>query len=176
MLPLLCPRERVGFQSRAGGRHLDRPFCGAAELDDALRQEIHSVLGRIDHLVEQLVQADKARPLDIPMRLLGLVHEVNAVGKSRVEDLNDLSSRVCRQIILCLVHLGFLPFFNPSSLCIGLYGTCTTWPVSRAWRTPVEPGLVMHASGTIGAATVLSLLPSEAVCTEQGLKHVPRQG
>src|SRR5437870_10955165 len=84
---------------------------------------------------------DKAWPLDIPMRLLGLVHEVNAVGEPCVEDLDHLSTRVCRQLILCLVHLGFLPFFNPSSLCMGLYGTSTTWPVSSAWRTSVEPGL-----------------------------------
>src|SRR5262245_61955201 len=139
MVALLHQRERVGFQTRARRRHLDRPLRGATQLDDAFREQIHGVLGGIDHLVEQLVQRDKARPLDIPVRLLGLVHEVNAVGAPRVEDLDHLSTRLGLQIILCLVHLGFLPFFNPPSLCMGLYGTSTTWPVSSAWHTSGEP-------------------------------------
>jgi len=54
------------------------------------------------------------------MRRLGVVHAVNAVGKSRVEDRNDLRTRVCRrQIMLRLVHLGFLPSCSPPSLGLG---------------------------------------------------------
>ena len=91
---------------------LDRALCSAAPLDDALRQQIHVVLGRVDHLVEQFVQCNKARALDIPMCLLGLVHEVNAVGEPCVEDHDGIGTRVCRQIILRLVHIGFLPACN----------------------------------------------------------------
>jgi len=47
------------------------------------------------------------------MRLLGLVHEVNAVGEPGIEDLNHIGTRLCRQFILRLVHLGFLPAYDP---------------------------------------------------------------
>src|SRR5262245_43708165 len=89
-------------------------------------------------------------------RLSNVVHEVNAVGEPCVEDLDHLGTRVCRQIILGLVHLGFLLCFIPSPPGPGLARTLL---VSRAWVQPVEPGLVMHASGT-SRAVIVALLQS----------------
>jgi hypothetical protein len=53
-------------------------------LDDPLREQIHVLLCRIDNLVKQLVERNETWTLDIPMRLLGLMHEVDTVGKSCV--------------------------------------------------------------------------------------------
>src|SRR5882724_12740860 len=93
MVPLLRERERVGFQSRARGRHLDRPLRRAAQLDDPLREQIHVLLCRIDKLAEQLVEGNEVRTLDIPMCLLGLMLEIDTVGESRVQNRDDLSPR-----------------------------------------------------------------------------------
>jgi hypothetical protein len=48
----------------------------------------------------------------MPMRLRGLVHEVHAVGEPCVEDHDDIGTRVCRQIMLRLVYMGFFPMDN----------------------------------------------------------------
>jgi hypothetical protein len=103
---LLRQRQRVCFQPRACSRHLDRALRRPTHLDDALGQEIHGVLSRIDHFIEEFVQGNETRPLDMSMRLLGLVHEVNAVGEPRVAEANHVGTGLGWQIILRLVHVG----------------------------------------------------------------------
>jgi hypothetical protein len=53
-------------------------------LDDPLREPIHALLYRIDSLVKEFVQRNDVRVFDIPMHLLGLMHEVDTVGESRL--------------------------------------------------------------------------------------------
>src|SRR5262249_22322122 len=55
------------------------------------------------------VERHEARPLDVPMRLLGLVHEVDTVSKSRVQDDDDIRTGHGWKIILRGVH-AFSPF------------------------------------------------------------------
>ena len=52
------------------------------------------------------------------MRLLVLMHKVDTVGESRVQDHDHIDTRVCRKIILQLVHMGFLPLCNPPRHCM----------------------------------------------------------
>jgi len=66
---------------------LSQALRRAAELDDPLRERIHVCFCRIDHRIEQCVQRNEARPFDIPIRLLGLLHEVDTVRESRVQAL-----------------------------------------------------------------------------------------
>jgi hypothetical protein len=99
-------RQRVCLQPRACSRHLDRALRRATHLDDALRQEIHGVLRRIDHRIEACVQGHATRPLDMPMRRRGLVHAVHAVGEPRVADAHHVGTGWGWQLMLRLVHVG----------------------------------------------------------------------
>src|SRR5207247_1940881 len=86
------------------------PKCRrATHLDEALRGEIYTGLGRIDHLIAACVQCHATRTLAMPMRRLGVVHEVHAVGEPRVAAHDHVSTRGCRKIMPRLVHMGFLP-------------------------------------------------------------------
>ena len=57
----------------------------AAKLHDAFGNLVHIILDRFGDLVEQLMQADKARPFHIPMRLLHLHLQIHGVGQPLVQ-------------------------------------------------------------------------------------------
>ena len=71
--------------------HPGRPLGYAAELHRPLGDVVHVVLHLLVDLVEQLVQGDEVRPLDVPVGLLGLRLQVDAVGQPRVEQLDHLA-------------------------------------------------------------------------------------
>jgi transposase-like protein len=58
----------------------------------------------IDDLVEEFVQRDEAGSLHIPMRLLGLMHQVNGVGESRIQECAYRRAGLFGNIIFRLVH------------------------------------------------------------------------
>jgi hypothetical protein len=58
-------------------RGLNRAFGDTAECRDPLGEQIDKFFGGLGHLVEELVERDEVRPLDVPMGLLGLPLEVD---------------------------------------------------------------------------------------------------
>ena len=55
-----------------------------------------------------VVQRDEVRPLDVPVRLLDLRLEVDAVGQPRVEQFDRLDAGRLVQVILGLEHGDWL--------------------------------------------------------------------
>ena len=71
--------QRVFWQAGLFGGYTNGALRDATELDDALRDEI-DVFPRIGiNFVKQLVQRDKVVALHVPVRLLGLHHQVDGV-------------------------------------------------------------------------------------------------
>jgi hypothetical protein len=70
----------------------------------ALGDLVHVVLHVVVDLVEQQVQADEVRPLDVPVGLLDLRLQVLAVGEPGVEQLDRLDAGRLGQVILCPEH------------------------------------------------------------------------
>jgi hypothetical protein len=77
-------------------------------LHRALGDVVHVVFHLLVDAVEQLVQRDEVRPLDVPVGLLGLRLEVDAVGEPRVEQFDRLGADLLRQVILGLEHGDWL--------------------------------------------------------------------
>ena len=55
---------------------------------------------RIDDFVEQLMQRDEVPRFDVPMRLFGLMHQINCVGEPRVQNGNNVSALLRWKIVL----------------------------------------------------------------------------
>jgi hypothetical protein len=64
------------------------PQGGASELNRALGQVIGVLEELVDDFVEELVKGDEARPLDVPVRLLGLKREVQSVSELLVQEVD----------------------------------------------------------------------------------------
>ena len=79
--------------------HPGRSLGNAAQLHRALGDVVHVVFHRLVDAVEQLVQRDEVRPLDVPVGLLGLRLEVDAVGQPGVEQLDRLDVDLRRQVL-----------------------------------------------------------------------------
>src|SRR5204863_9830901 len=80
--------------------YADRAFGNAAELDDPLGDQIHVAFDRLVDVVEQLVKSDERRALHVPVRLLALCLQIDALGEALVEERNHLETDRLRQIIL----------------------------------------------------------------------------
>src|SRR6266404_1457663 len=78
--------QRILFQARACGCDTRSALSNAAELHDALSAQIHITLDRLINLIEKFVQTDEVGAFDVPMRLLELQLQVNAVRKPLIED------------------------------------------------------------------------------------------
>ena len=72
----------------------------------ALGDLVHVVHHFLVDLVEQLVQRDEIRPLDVPVSLLDLRLQVDGVGQAGVEQLDDLDASRLGQIIFRFEHGG----------------------------------------------------------------------
>src|SRR5262249_28661903 len=68
------------------------------------RDQIRVLLRVLINLVEELVESDEARPLDVPVSLLGLLGQIDAIGQALLKQSHHLSSNLLRQIVLGLVH------------------------------------------------------------------------
>ena len=77
-------------QARLGRCCADGSLGASTELNDPLGDDIDMLSSVGVDLVEEFVQGDEVRPLHIPMRLLGLHHEVDRVGQPLLEELADL--------------------------------------------------------------------------------------
>ena len=75
-------------------------FGDAAELDHPLGQQIDVLLHVLVDFVEQLVQGDELRALHVPVGLLALGLEIDAVGEPPVEQLGDLGPGLHREVVL----------------------------------------------------------------------------
>src|SRR5581483_4872328 len=100
---------RIFLELASAGDLMDRAFGDAAELDDALRDQIGVLLGIVHDFVEQLVEPDEVLALDVPMGLLGLMHQIEAVGEPRIEHLNHRLAGFFGKIVPGLVHGGLPP-------------------------------------------------------------------
>ncbi len=69
-----------------------------------LRDEVHVVLDVFVDLVEQLVQRDELWPLHIPVGLLGLRLQVDAVRQPAVQQGDGLRPDVLGKVVLGLEH------------------------------------------------------------------------
>src|SRR5947207_6021786 len=56
--------------------------------------------GGIRHLVKELVQGNELRPLDVPVRLLCLQHEVDAVGEAGVQQRRHFGAGRLGEVVL----------------------------------------------------------------------------
>ena len=99
--PRTAPRRGCGRPPPSPGirpattalrHHPGRALGDAAELHRPLGDVVHVVLDVLVDLVEQLVQGDEVRPLDVPVGLLGLRLQVDAVGQPGVEQLDHLDA------------------------------------------------------------------------------------
>jgi hypothetical protein len=73
-----------------------------AELHSSFGDGVHVILNVLVDFVEQFVQSDERRALDVPMRLLCLRLQVDSVGQSRVQQIDRLHTNFFREIVLCL--------------------------------------------------------------------------
>ena len=78
-----------------------------------------------------------------------LVHEVNAGGEPRVEDDNYVGTGLCRQIMLRLVHVGFLLSGHPPHPGMDRHDLAGLESMAQACGTRY----LLHSYGTIGTAT-----------------------
>src|SRR5205823_5980240 len=93
MLRLSRPGCLTGRRTgRGGGRAVGVPLGDAAQLDDALCEQVYVLVGRRVNLVEQLVERDELRPLHVPVSLLGLQLEVDGVGQLLVQEIDHLAA------------------------------------------------------------------------------------
>src|SRR5882762_10323401 len=100
MLAARRQRERIVDERGATLDHTDRSFRDPAELDDPLGDQVDVSLDGFVDLVEQLVKSDERRTLHVPMRLLALRLQVDALGEALVEERNDLEAYRFGQIML----------------------------------------------------------------------------
>ena len=91
--------ERSPFSDHAG-----RSFGNAAELHGALGDVVDVVFDGFVDLVEELVQADEEGAFDVPMGLLGLRLQVDAIGQCTVEQIDHLGACCFGQVIFCFEH------------------------------------------------------------------------
>jgi len=50
------------------------------------------------------MQSDELWAFHVPVSLLGLEHQVNAVGQATIQQLDQFRTLLFREAILCLVH------------------------------------------------------------------------
>ena len=84
--------DRILGQLGALGHDRAGPFGDPAELNDALREQVHVLVGGSVNLVEQFVQRDEVGPFHVPVRLLRLELEVDRVGQSLVQQVDHLTT------------------------------------------------------------------------------------
>ena len=53
----------------------------------------------VHHIVEELVQGDEIRSLDVPVRLLGLEREVEGVGELLIQEIDHAPANRLREIV-----------------------------------------------------------------------------
>src|SRR6266540_2384671 len=82
--------ERILLQIRSARHDPRRPLRDTPELNRALGDQIHVLGDRRMNLVEELVERDEVRPLDVPVRGLGLCLEIHGVGQKLVQELGEL--------------------------------------------------------------------------------------
>ena len=82
--------------------HSGRSGGDAAQLHRALGDVVHVIFHLLVDAVEQLVQRDEVQSLDVPVGLLGLRLEVDAVGQPRVEQATALARISSDRSILVL--------------------------------------------------------------------------
>jgi hypothetical protein len=80
---------------------LERSLGNAAELHGALGHRIVPLRRFGMELVEELMQREKAGPFDVPMGLLCLEREIDAVRELGVQQGNELLSSLLREIVPC---------------------------------------------------------------------------
>src|SRR5205807_9861715 len=93
-------REWIIDERRATFDRADRSFGYAAKLDDPLGDQVDVSLDGFVDFVEQLMESDERRALHIPMRLLALRLQVDALGEALVEERYHLDACRFRQIVL----------------------------------------------------------------------------
>ncbi|KAG0163542.1 hypothetical protein DFQ30_011394 [Apophysomyces sp. BC1015] len=93
--------ERVRHQRRLAGDLLNATVRGAAERDQPLGAQVRPFdSSRVD-FVEQQMQRDELRALDVPMRLLGLPLQVDCRDERLAEQADRLAADVLGQRVTC---------------------------------------------------------------------------
>jgi hypothetical protein len=92
----------------------DRPDGGAADLADALGQDVQALLELLGLLVEQKMVVAKVRATHVPMEVLGLYMERETVGEQRVERSRYRAHRLGRQVGRSVEPCGRPGWFEPS--------------------------------------------------------------
>ena len=93
-------RQRIVHQDAALGYDAGGAFGDPAELDDPLGNEVHVLLDCLVDLVEQLVERDEAGAFHVPVGLLALGLEVDAVRQALVEEVDGLDPARLREVVL----------------------------------------------------------------------------
>ncbi len=89
MFPFREDLARVAGQCRTLGYGVNPTLGGAAKSRSPFGEQIGKFFGSLGHFVEELVEGDKVRPLDIPMGLLGLPFEAMANARVRLSNPTD---------------------------------------------------------------------------------------
>jgi hypothetical protein len=94
----------------------------AAQLHDSLCQQVHVALGIAIDVVKELVQRHEAGTFDIPMRLLGLQHEVDALTETLLEDSGHLEADFFGQTVAGVSEFEFHHRHPSGSRCEAAMG------------------------------------------------------
>src|SRR5438552_12978043 len=98
-------RQRIVNEGRPSLNDAHGPFGDAAELDDSLGDQIHVRLDVFVDLVKQLVERDERGAFHVPVSLLALCLQVDAVGEALIEQPDRLEPPGLRQIVFRRIGL-----------------------------------------------------------------------
>src|SRR5580698_2660072 len=96
--------QGIVLEFAAFGRHRNRALGGAAQARDAFRDFVDLLHYEVRYLVEQLMQGDEVRALDVPMSLFDLALQIDGVRQAIVQNGRDVAADLVRQVDLRLVH------------------------------------------------------------------------
>jgi hypothetical protein len=129
-------RSGIVVQRRARRGDPKRALGDARQLDHPLREQVHIAFDALVDIVEELVQGDEVRALHVPVRLLALGLQIDAVGQPQVEQLAGHQAEGLRQIVAGAAEAGGI------ACC-----RCHGFSLVRGWRgqTGSSPGMRLSA-------------------------------
>lgn len=84
----LADVRRIGREFCCLADRLDGPQRNAVKLGDAFGDDVDVLIELFADFVEEFVDGDEGRPLDVPVGLLGDERQVDGVGEPRIEQLD----------------------------------------------------------------------------------------
>jgi hypothetical protein len=84
--------QRILGEPRPACRNAHRSFGDAAQLRDPFRYQVNVLVRAVNHFVKEFMERYEIRPLYVPVGLLGLHPQINAVSQPVAEKLHGFRS------------------------------------------------------------------------------------